>query len=56
MGLSIKDVRTLVGGGGSSKSAKMWTGGRVWLAKCGRLLGKKVKSTIFVKFTVFVLF
>ena len=29
----------------------MWTGGGGWLAKCGRLFGKKIIDTIFVKFT-----
>ena len=53
MGSSIKNVRTLGGGGegGSDKSGQMQTGERGWLAKCGRPLGKKIIATIFVKFT-----
>ena len=50
LGLSIKNVRTLVGRGVRHK----WTNtdrGRGWLAKCGRPLGEKIIATIFVKFT-----
>ena len=50
LGPSIKDVRTLGGGGGSGKSGQIRTGGGGWLAKCGRPLGKKNIATIFVKF------
>ena len=58
MGSSIKNVRTLGGGGGgggqkggSDKSGQMQTGERGWLAKCGRPLGQKIIATIFIKFT-----
>ena len=49
----IKDVCTLEGEGGSDKSGQMRTGGGGgWLAKSGRLLGKKkIIATIFVKFS-----
>ena len=52
-GPSIKDVCTLRGAGGSGKSEQIPTegGGEWWLAKCGRLLGKKIIATIFVEFT-----
>ena len=42
------------GGVGSDKSGQTQTG-RGGLAKCGRLLGKKIIATIFVKFTQIIL-
>ena len=53
MGTSIKDVHTVGGrGGGQTKVEKCGQGeGRRWLAKYGRLIGKKNIATIFVKFT-----
>ena len=44
-------IRKGGGGGGSGNSGKMRREGGGWLAKCGRPLGKKILTTIFVKFT-----
>ena len=49
---SIKDVRTLGGGGEDQAKVDKCGRGGAWLAKCGCPLGKKIVATIFVKYLV----